>query len=437
MIDDKPAQHWQIISLFPEFFASPLACGLLEKARENNIFRVSFINPRDFSDNIHRHVDDRPYGGGAGMVMQIDPLAKAIRSLENPGRLLLLSPRGRPFDEEFARELSREKTVSLVCGRYEGIDERLGQIFPIEHVCTGPYILNGGETAALAVLEASARLLPGFMGKIESASEESFSDGLLEYPHYTRPEVYEGHQVPPVLLGGNHKLTSAWRRQKSLESTLQYCPEMLDNAPLDSADVEYLKNIPRKRAAANFSFCLVHHPVYLEKGKTGTSSLTNLDIHDIARISCSYGMGPFYVVSPLHDQLNLLKDITRHWTVGRGGQANPDRKKALELVRPVESLAEAQDAVRERTGRLPYTLASSAFWPRKKDAGKLITAGKAREIAAWHPVLLCLGTARGLAREIIAACDGILRPVRFISENHLSVRAAAAIMADRIFGDYC
>ncbi len=437
MIDDKPAQHWQIITLFPEFFASPLDCGLLGKALKNDIFRVSFINPRDFSDNIHRHVDDRPYGGGAGMVMQIDPMAKAIRSLDNPGRLILLSPRGRPFDEKYARDLSNEKTISLVCGRYEGIDERLGQIFPIEHICTGPYILNGGETAAMAVLEASVRLLPGFMGKIESASEESFSDGLLEYPHYTRPEVYEGRQVPPILLGGNHKLINAWRREKSLESTLQYRPEMLDSATMDSADVEYLKNIPRRRAAANFSFCLIHHPVYLENGKTGTSSLTNLDIHDIARISCSYGMGSFYVVSPLHDQLNLLRDITRHWTVGPGSQANPDRKKALELVRPAESLAEAQAAVRERTGRLPYTLASSAAWPHKKDAGKLITAADARGIAAGHPVLLCLGTARGLARELIAECDGILRPVRFISENHLSVRAAAAIMADRIFGDYC
>ena len=154
MIDDKPAQHWQIITLFPEFFASPLDCGLLGKALKNDIFRVSFINPRDFSDNIHRHVDDRPYGGGAGMVMQIDPMAKAIRSIDNPGRLILLSPRGRPFDEKYARDLSNEKTISLVCGRYEGIDERLGQIFPIEHICTGPYILNGGETAAMAVIEA-------------------------------------------------------------------------------------------------------------------------------------------------------------------------------------------------------------------------------------------------------------------------------------------
>lgn len=371
------------------------------------------------------------------MVMQIDPLARAIRSLENPGRIILLTPRGRQFDENYASDLVGESSISLICGRYEGIDERLGEIFPLEQVCIGPYILNGGEAAALAVLEATVRLLPGFMGKSESADEESFSHGLLEYPQYTRPEVYNGLQVPPVLLSGDHGKVKSWRREMALKTTLASCPEMLDKAWLDKNDVEFLQNIPRKRAAANFSFCLVHYPVCLEKGKTGASSLTNLDIHDIARISCSYGMGPFYVVTPLHDQLLLLDEIIKHWTTGPGGKSNPDRRKALELVRPVESVFEAQEDVRKRTGRRPYLSASSAAWPHKRDACKLITPGEARDISGDRPFLLCLGTARGLTRGIIAECDGILRPVRYLSENHLSVRAAAAIMADRIFGDYC
>ena len=401
----------------------------------------SFHDPRDFSTSKHRHVDDRPYGGGPGMVMQGEPLAGALRAIENPGRILLMAPGGRPFTQALARQLAEEQDLTIVCGRYEGIDARLLDIFPIEPVSVGDVVLNGGETAALAVVEAVSRLMPGFMGKEESGEDESFSNGLLEYPHYTRPETLEGRPVPQVLLGGDHARIAQWRRRQSVKTTLHMRPDLLDTAPLTGEDVQTLAEIPRERPGRNLSFCLIHYPVVLGEKKSGASSLTNLDIHDIARISRSYEMGSFHVVSPLQDQLRVLDEILRHWTQGPGGSGNADRAQALGLVCPAASLDEAVAHMTARHGVRPRLVASSAVWPGKgkKQARTepLMTPQQVLQWCSQGPVMLCLGTARGLAPEVLEQCNGLLRPVRFLGYNHLSVRSAAAILADRILGDYC
>ena len=220
--------RFHLVSLFPEFFRSPLETALLGRAREAGIVDFSFHDPRSFSTSRHHHVDDRPYGGGPGMVMQGEPVAAALRSIEKPGRMILLAPSGRPLNDALARELAREEDLTLICGRYEGLDARLLDIFPLEPVSVGEAVLNGGETAALAVIESVARLVPGFMGKEESGDDESFSNGLLEYPQYTRPEVWEGRAVPPVLLEGNHQKIDAWRGQQSRERTRLRRPELYE-----------------------------------------------------------------------------------------------------------------------------------------------------------------------------------------------------------------
>lgn len=429
--------RFHLVSLFPEFFDSPLSTALMGRARETGVVTFSFHDPRAFSTDKHRHVDDRPYGGGPGMVMQGEPVARALRSIERPGRMLLMTPGGRPFNQALARELALEEDLTLVCGRYEGLDARLLELFPLEPVSVGEAVLNGGETAALAVVESVARLMPGFMGKEESGEEESFSHGLLEYPHYTRPETLEGLPVPEVLLSGDHARIAAWRRAASLAATLAARPDMLDDAPLDREDARTLAGQPRERPGRNLSFCLVHYPVLLGEKNSGASSLTNLDIHDIARISRSYAMGPFYAVTPLEDQLRVLEDILRHWTQGPGGRGNPDRARALELVRPAVSLDAAVAQLREHTGAPPRLVASSAAWPARKRAPAPLTPGQVCDWCREGPVLLCLGTAQGLAPEVLERCDGQLRPLRFLGYNHLSVRSAAAILADRILGDYC
>ena len=224
--------RFHIVTLFPEFFESPLSTALMGRAREAGIVDCSFHDPRQFSTDKHRHVDDRPYGGGPGMVMQGEPLARALRSIERPGRMLFIAPGGRPRSQDMVRELAREDDLTIVCGRYEGIDARLLQLFPLEPVSVGDIVLNGGESAALSVLEAVSRLMPGFMGKEESGDDESFSHGLLEYPHYTRPENFEGLTVPDVLQSGDHERIANWRRQESVRATLRMRPEMLNEAPL-------------------------------------------------------------------------------------------------------------------------------------------------------------------------------------------------------------
>ena len=432
--------RFHIVTLFPEFFESPLSTALMGRAREAGIVDCSFHDPRQFSTDKHRHVDDRPYGGGPGMVMQGEPLARALRSIERPGRMLFMAPGGRPLTQDMVRELAREDDLTIVCGRYEGIDARLLQLFPLEPVSVGDIVLNGGESAALSVLEAVSRLMPGFMGKEESGDDESFSHGLLEYPHYTRPENLEGLTVPEVLQSGDHARIANWRRQESVRATLRMRPEMLNEAPLYREDVQTLADTPRERPGRNLSFCLVHYPVSLGPKKIGASSLTNLDIHDIARISRSYAMGSFYPVTPLGDQLRVLEEILRHWTRGPGGTGNADRAQALGLVQPATSLEEAVAHMTAQHGTRPRLVASSAVWPSKGKASKPESMPMTpRDVRRWcdqGPVMLCLGTAQGLAPEVLEQCEGTLRPVRFLGYNHLSVRSAAAILADRILGDY-
>ena len=440
MRHSPPMPRFHIVTLFPEFFESPLSTALMGRAREAGIVDCSFHDPRQFSTDKHRHVDDRPYGGGPGMVMQGEPLARALRSIDRPGRMLFMAPGGRPLTQDMVRELAREDDLTIVCGRYEGIDARLLQLFPLEPVSVGDIVLNGGESAAISVLEAVSRLMPGFMGKEESGDDESFSHGLLEYPHYTRPENLEGLTVPEVLQSGDHARIASWRRQESVRATLRMRPEMLNEAPLYREDVQTLADTPRERPGRNLSFCLVHYPVSLGPKKIGASSLTNLDIHDIARISRSYAMGSFYPVTPLRDQLRVLEEILRHWTRGPGGVGNADRAQALGLVQPATSLEEAVAHMTAQHGTRPRLVASSAVWPAK---GKASKPGRMpmtpRDVRRWcdqGPVMLCLGTAQGLAPEVLEQCEGTLRPVRFLGYNHLSVRSAAAILADRILGDY-
>ena len=432
--------RFHIVTLFPEFFESPLSTALMGRAREAGIVDCSFHDPRQFSTDKHHRVDDRPYGGGPGMVMQGEPLARALRSIERPGRMLFMAPGGRPLTQNMVRELAREDDLTIVCGRYEGIDARLLQLFPLEPVSVGDIVLNGGESAAISVLEAVSRLMPGFMGKEESGDDESFSQGLLEYPHYTRPENFEGLTVPEVLQSGDHARIANWRRQESVRATLRMRPEMLNEAPLYREDVQTLADTPRERPGRNLSFCLVHYPVSLGPKKIGASSLTNLDIHDIARISRSYAMGSFYPVTPLGDQLRVLEEILRHWTRGPGGVGNADRAQALGLVQPATSLEEAVAHMTAQHGTRPRLVASSAVWPSKGKASKPESMPMTpRDVRRWcdqGPVMLCLGTAQGLAPEVLEQCEGTLRPVRFLGYNHLSVRSAAAILADRILGDY-
>ncbi len=241
---------FHVITIFPDYFDSPLKQGVIGRAIKEGIIEVNPIDLRSFTTDRHRTTDDRPYGGGAGMVMIPQPLAKSISSVKKKGKdvpVILFSPSGRLFDHQLARELSCHKELILVCGRYEGVDQRIIERFVDLELSIGDYVLSGGEPAALVVIDAVGRLIPGVLGSDESAVNDSFATGLLEHPHYTRPRRFIDMDVPEVLLSGDHKKIEEWRRKKSLEITLKRRPELLEKADLSPSDLKLLNELTKEQ----------------------------------------------------------------------------------------------------------------------------------------------------------------------------------------------
>ena len=206
--------HFTVITIFPNMLSSPLSHSILKKAQTNGLIKIDVVDLRDYTADRHRTTDDSPYGGGHGMVMKPEPLVAAVeeaRSRTPDARVILLTPRGRVFDQQTAKKLANQRNVVLICGRYEGIDERVSA-FVDDEISLGDYTLSGGEPAAIVVIDAVARLVPGVLGNENSTAEESFTDGLLEYPQYTRPEEFRGMKVPEVLLSGDHERIKEWRQ---------------------------------------------------------------------------------------------------------------------------------------------------------------------------------------------------------------------------------
>ncbi len=226
-----------VVTLFPDFLRGALRVGILERAIERGVVEYRYANPRDFPVDKHGTVDDYPYGGGAGMIMMAPSLMDAYESLqassEFPGHpVILMSPRGKPFDQATAGRLSRESEITLVCGRYKGVDERFRDLAVTEEISLGDFVLTGGEPAAVCVIDAVVRLLPDVMSDLESAEADSFGEdknGLLDWPHYTRPETFRDLEVPEVLKSGNHAKIEAWRREQSLRLTRKHRPDLLDD----------------------------------------------------------------------------------------------------------------------------------------------------------------------------------------------------------------
>jgi tRNA (guanine37-N1)-methyltransferase len=238
--------RFDILTLFPGMFSSPFQESILGRAIQKGRIEIRTINIRDFAQDKHRVVDDSPYGGGQGMVMKVEPLSRAIESVRegSPSAwTIYLTPQGKRFDQEKARALSSFSHLVLVCGRYEGVDERVRDLFVDEEISIGDYVLTGGEFAALVIVDAVSRLLPGVLGCDQSAEEDSFAEALLEYPQYTRPVHFRGRAVPEVLLSGNHASITAWRRKEALRRTFLRRPDLLERAGLSKEDERILEEI--------------------------------------------------------------------------------------------------------------------------------------------------------------------------------------------------
>jgi tRNA (guanine37-N1)-methyltransferase len=241
--------RFDILSLFPSMFESPFNSSLLKKAREKQLIEINLVDIRDFAEDKHRMADDYPYGGGSGMVMKVEPLAKAIDSL-NPienAPVILMTPQGETFNQQIARELAEHVRIILVCGHYEGVDERIRRHLITREISIGDYILTGGELAAMVLVDAISRHIPGVLGNEDSAAGDSFSEGFLEYPQYTRPAEYRGWKVPEILLSGHHREIERWRKRESLRKTLLRRPDLLAKAKLTEEDRLILEEMKRNQ----------------------------------------------------------------------------------------------------------------------------------------------------------------------------------------------
>lgn len=243
--------RFHVMTLFPEMIESGMNTSIMGRARQKGLISLETVNIRDFSVNKHNKVDDYPYGGGAGMVMEAEPVYLAYESIREKlegktPRVIYLNPQGTVFHQEMAVELAKEEELIFLCGHYEGIDERVLDRIVTDHISIGDYVLTGGELPAMVLMDAVARNVPGVLHNDISADTESFTDSMLEYPQYTRPEEWRGEKVPEVLLSGHHKNIASWRREQSFLRTLERRPDLLEHAELTKAEKEYLKRLAKQ-----------------------------------------------------------------------------------------------------------------------------------------------------------------------------------------------
>jgi tRNA (guanine37-N1)-methyltransferase len=410
-------------------FDSLIDHSILKKAREKSLISITLSDPRVYASDRHRTTDDYPYGGGQGMVMKVEPLVAAIeeiRTHRSNARVILLAPQGRVFTQKIAARLALQEHIVLVCGRYEGIDERV-KAFVDEELSVGDYTLSGGEPAALVVIDAVSRLIPGVLGNEASAVDESFVTGLLEYPQYTRPENFRGMRVPEILLSGDHERIRQWRREQSLAITRQRRPDLLAPAIVTEQD-----HRQPSAAKAPVYLALLHHPVYDKNQQVVTTAVTNMDIHDIARSARTYGVKGFYVVTPVKALQKLALKILEHWEVGYGSEYNSTRKEALSVARIRDTPDDVFIDIERENNEKPVVIATSA---RSGEGRTSFAALKEMLIRKAHPLLILLGTGWGLTESVLAQADYVLEPIEGTADyNHLSVRSAAAIMLDRLLG---
>jgi tRNA (guanine37-N1)-methyltransferase len=239
--------HFDILTLFPSMFEGPFEESIIKRAREAGLVTIAVHHIRDHATGRHRVTDDTPYGGGGGMIMKPEPIFAAVEAVAGDRigsvPVILLTPQGRLFSQRIARELSRHTHLVLICGRYEGVDERVHRHLATDEISIGDYVLSGGELPAMVIVDAVTRLIPGVLGDPAATFEDSHAEGLLEYPHYTRPPVYRGYRVPEVLLSGHHAEIARWRRQQALRRTWERRPDLLDHARLSAEDRAYLREL--------------------------------------------------------------------------------------------------------------------------------------------------------------------------------------------------
>jgi len=424
-----------VVTILPEIVEGALGAGVIGRARVAGTLDVATVNPRDFTTDKHRSVDDTPYGGGPGMVMRPGPLLAAIEqaSARVPGaHRILLSPAGAPLTQARVRELAALPHLVLVCGRYEGIDDRVVTRAIDEELSLGDFVLTGGELGAAAIVDAVARLMPGVLGEPASADDESFSGALLEYPQYTRPAELDADKVPDVLLGGNHEAIRRWRRGEALRRTARRRPDLLARHRFTAEDDKLARGVPELEVGARVSIALCHYPVTDRTGAIVTTAVTNLDLHDLARSSATYGLDACYIVTPIESQREKCAAIADAWR----GEGKEYRLDALARVHAAAAIADAIADLKLRHGADPLVIATTAAADRFPGAVPCTPEKLLHELhGTTAPALILFGTGWGLVDSMIPEVSRVLAPISGRgSWNHLSVRSAVAVILDRLLG---
>ena len=411
-----------VITAFPELMRGYLAASVLGRGIAAGKLEAEVVDIRDFSEGSYRQIDDYCYGSG-GMMLMAEPLAKAVESVSGGAKPYVVypSPQGVRLHQELVEDLARKEHLVIVCGHYEGVDERFTEKYVDMEISLGDFVLTGGEMPAMAIVDAVSRLIPGVVGSESSVEEDSFYSGMLDTPHYTRPAQWRGERVPEVLLNGDAKAIERWRRRQSVERTLDRRPDIAGRAGI----------IPWLSGGAYVME--VHYPVLDKRGEKSSTAITGMDLHDIARACRTYGIKKYLLVTPIAQQREMAKRIAGHWTSGWGADYNPDRREAFSTLKIFASVQKALAWAEEKEKKPVFKIATTA----KRHAGAQHWLTLKREILRRdHSPLFIFGTGWGLHDEVMDMTDAVMTPIIGGKDgwNHLSVRSAVSITLDRFFG---
>ncbi len=423
-----------IISVVPEIYQPFLESSLLKKAREKNILNIDLDAFFSFAEPKER-IDAPIYGPGAGMLIRPEIVQRAIEAKEREygrGYKIFFSPRGEKLNQHVVQEVAKKamdtEHLMLLPARYEGMDARTEEYYADKIISIGDFVLMGGDLAAMMLLEAAARYVPGVVGKEESVSDESFSGPFVEYPHYTEPVEWKKMRVPDILRSGNHAAIEEWRMNEAAQRTVFGNFGWLRSSKMDEQQRKLAMNyIPHHYCA------LLHEEVLIgSEKKKGTTSVTSLDLHDIARSARTYGLKGYFVVTPLKDQQKIVRRLLQFWRTD-GRDYNRERYEAVKFVDVLDHLEDVVTAIEECEGTRPLIVGTSA---RDMGHSQTISFYDQKKVWAEHkPVLFIFGTGKGLQEEVLDKADFLLKPLEGFSDfNHLSVRSAAAIIFDRWLG---
>ena len=423
---------FNIITIFPEMVRNIFSWGVISRGVKEGLISINPVNLRDFTQDKHKKVDDYQYGGGQGLLLKPEPIVEAVESIKKKygsTRVILLDPRVEKFNQKKAVELSTLENITFICGRYEGVDERVRALVVDEEISIGDFVLTGGELAACVIIDSVSRLVKGVLGDEFSCVEESFSEGTIEFPHYTRPPAYKGLKVPDELISGDHKKINEWRLKESLKITLQNRPDLLNDRALTPKEKEVLLSLKEEVWKKRRIYVgLFHYPMRDKHGDEVVTSITNMDLHDISRSCRTYGVERYFVVTPLEAQREIAGRVLRHWQEGFGATYNPNRKEAFEYTVITESLIDVIDYIEKKEGSKPLLIVTSA-----KEAPGNVRLETLLKLDIDRPLLLMFGTGWGFSPELMNLADYTLEPIKGAGDfNHLSVRSAVVVYLDRI-----